>query len=129
MRFHSPRRSVLALVLLAGVLAVTVGCPSHEDFPQPLDVTYPPKPTSFVITNPQNFDYDFNWSISNPSIVKGYRIYLVGGGALGGDELIGETTSPTFLATFPLSVANLTFAVRAISTDNVEGLAAVAVAP
>jgi hypothetical protein len=128
MRFDSRGRSLLTLALLLGTVFVSVGCPKHENFSRPLGVEYPPRPENFVITNPQNYDYDFNWSISDPGAVKGYRVYLLGG-EFGSDELIGETTQPSFLAQFPFSVANLTFAVRAVSNDNVEGLADTATAP
>lgn len=115
-------------LLLVGLLS---GCPNQGDLQQPLALAFPPRPTDFAITdpNPPSLDRDFTWSISNPSAVTGYRLYLIDTTGFGQDELIGETTQTSFLATFPLTVTGLKFAVRAISTDNVEGNAATATSP
>jgi hypothetical protein len=127
-----PVRTIAALCGMLALLVVLVsGCPKQENFPQPLAVDFPPVPGDFAITdpNPPSLDRDFTWSISDPSKVEGYRIYLLSTTGFGADELIGETNLTTFPATFPVSVTGLKFAVRAISTDNVEGNAAVAKSP
>lgn len=124
-------RNTAALAALAVALPLMTACPKHENFPQPLDVHVVPKPQSFVITQPDPdvYDYDFTWSIDDPDgIVVGYRIYAVGS-AGGLDELIGETTQTSFLATFPFSVSGVQFAVSAVSSENVEGYKNVKVAP
>lgn len=126
MRFHLSTRQIhvpaaLALAILAlGML----GCPKQEDFPAALDVVAPPTPSNFVITrvDPQGgFDYDFAWTISDPSEVDFYRVYLVGGGPLGADELIFETPDTTYLTTFTFSLDGLQFAVSAVSDGGIEG--------
>lgn len=134
MRFSRPtvRVPIQVLVLsLAVSLLGVVGCPKQESFPAALDVVAPPTPTNFVITrvDPQDFDYDFSWSVSDPGAVDHYRVYLIGGGALGGDELLFETPNTFYPATFTFSLTGLQFAVSAVSPENVEGNRRVATAP
>lgn len=132
MRFsRSTVRVPMIALSLAVLLLGVVGCPKQEDFPAALDVEVPPTPTNFVITrvDPTEFDYDFSWSISDPAAVDHYRVYLVGGGALGGDELLFETPNTFYPATFTFSLTGLQFAVSAVSPGSVEGNRRVAVAP
>ena len=103
-------------VSLALVSLVTLGCPKQEDFPSPLDVEVPPTPANFVITNPQNLDYDFSWEVSDPSDLDHYRVYLVGG-ELSPDELLFETPNTTYLATLQFPATGLRFSVSAVSTE------------
>ncbi len=123
--------TLAAALLFAAVLPVLVACPKHEDFPQPLDVQPVPVPQNFVITQPDPLvnDYDFQWTIDDPSgVVDRYRIYLVGG-EFSADELLSETDQTTLLTSFPFSIQGLRFAVSAVSTENVEGSQARKIAP
>jgi hypothetical protein len=124
-------RGILLLSLaLTATVAVLTGCPKHEDFPQAINLQVPPTPSNFVITQPDTmlFDYDFNWSVDDPTHVEFYRVYLSGQG-VGPDELLTETNLTAFLATFPFSASGVRFAVSAVSEDHVEGAKAHAVAP
>ncbi len=126
-RFVSGLAAAAFAVLLAGVL----GCPKQEDFPAALDLQVPPTPSNFVITRVDtlSLDYDFSWTVSDPTNVDRYRMYLIGGGALGQDELIFETPNTFYPATFTVEIAGLQFAVSAVSTEGVEGYKKYATAP
>jgi len=116
-----------ALAALAASLAFVTACPKQEDFPAALDVIVPPTPEDFVITNPQDNDYDLNWTISDPGDVKNYRLYLVGLGLA--PELLAEPTTTTYPITLPFDAGGLQFGLSAVSTDNVEGAMVVATVP
>lgn len=121
----------LATLVLAILLVGVVGCPKQEDFPAALDLTVPPTPTNFVITrvDPDLTDYDFSWSVGDPTDVDHYRMYLIGGGQLGQDEVLFETPNTTYPATFGFELTGLQFAVSAVSQQGVEGHRKYATAP
>jgi hypothetical protein len=117
------------LAAACGVLLLVLGgCPKHEDFPTALEITVPPTPSNFNITVPvSSTTYTFEWEISDPTDVKGYRLYLIG--LAPNPEFLAETTSLQIVQTFASSLTGLQFGVSAVSNDNVEGLMALATAP
>ena len=128
-RFHWYRPALIRVATLAvALLSIgALGCPKQEDLPAAPDIVVPPTPTNFVITlvdaqvNPPQYDYDFTWTMSDPSNVDHYRLYLLGGGFVP-DELLFETPNTTFPATFSYSLVGLQFAVSAVSPEGVEGV-------
>jgi hypothetical protein len=123
---RAPQRAVYVSLALLSLGAL--GCPQHADFPAQLELIVPPQPTNFVITNPQDLDYDFSWEVSDPTDVDHYRVYLVGSG-FNDDELLFETPNTTYLATLQFPATDLQFAVSAVSTQGVEGQRTVTTAP
>lgn len=115
-----------ALVLFSLSLLAVVGCPKQEDFPAALDLVVPPTPTNFEITN-TGTAYTFAWTLSDPTDVDHYLIYVLGGEFLS-DELLAETTENPWNYNPGISLAGLQFAVSAVSTQGVEGERAVATA-
>jgi hypothetical protein len=119
-----------ALAAACGALVLVLGgCPKHENFPTELDVTVPPTPSNLTITVPDaSTTYTFEWEISDPTNVKGYRLYSIG--LFPTPELLAETTSTQVTPpAFGYSLTGLQFGVSAVSTDNVEGAMTTAVAP
>ncbi len=121
----------MATFALAILLVGVVGCPKQEDFPAALDLVVPPTPANFVITrvDPDLNDYDFSWTVADPTNVDHYRMYLIGGGQFGQDELLFETPNTTYPATFGFELTGLQFAVSAVSQQGVEGQRMLATAP
>ena len=117
------------LAAACGVLVLVLGgCPKHENFPAVLDVTVPPTPSNFNITVPDaSTAYTFEWEISDPTDVKGYRLYWIG--LTPTPELLAETPDLNIQQTFASSLKGLQFGVSAVSTDNVEGAMTLAIAP
>jgi hypothetical protein len=114
-----------AMVILAAALTVILaGCPKHENFPTALDVVKAPKPQNFVITSLGRdtdtgwYDYDLSWSVSDPTHVDHYRLYLVGGTAA--PELVEETPANTLPVALPFDAAGLLFGLSTVSTGFVE---------
>jgi hypothetical protein len=121
------------LTVACGVLVLVLGgCPKHENFPTALEITVPPTPSNFNITVPSSSTtYTFEWEISDPASVKGYRLYNIG--LFATPELLADETTITGTEVTPpafgYSLSGLQFGVSAVSIDNVEGPMAVAVAP
>ena len=115
-----------AVAFLSLSLLAVVGCPKQEDFPASLDLVVPPTPTNFQITN-TGTAYTFAWTLSDPTDVDHYLIYVLGGEFLE-DELLAETTENPFDYNPGISLAGLQFAVSAVSTQGVEGERAFAMA-
>lgn len=116
-----------AFALLAISLLAVVGCPKQEDFPAALDLDVPPTATSFDITN-QGTVYTFAWTLSDPTEVDHYLIYLLGG-EFAADEVIVETTDNPWIYDPGISLTGLQFAVSAVSAQGVEGERRVQTAP
>jgi len=111
------------LALLAVTFAAAPGCKKHEDFPQPLGVTAPPKVINLSVTTPDNVDFDLMWDIADPTGVQAYRIYF-GIEGLGEPEFDSEWTNPcpcTVPVSLPLPVTNTVWGVSVVTDDNVEG--------
>jgi hypothetical protein len=124
-------RVVLA-VASGTLLLVLGGCPKHEDFPTQLSLVEAPAPSDFVITalgvnSSGTFDYDLNWTITDPTHVDRYRLYLVGAGLV--PELVAEPTGNSFPITLPFNAEGLQFGLSTVSTGSVETGMAVATIP
>ena len=125
-RWYRPDLIRVATLAVALLSLGALGCPKQEDLPTAPDFVVPPTPTNFVITlvdaqvNPPEYSYDFSWTVSDPSQVDHYRLYLLGGGFVP-DELLFETPNTTYPAVFSYSLAGLQFAVSAVSPDGIEG--------
>lgn len=117
-----------AIAILASTVLALVGCPKQEDFPAALNLVVPPTPTNFDITNTGGTAYSFAWTISDPTNVDHYLIYILGGGVLP-DELLAETNENPWPYNPGIDLEDLQFAVSAVSTQGVEGERAVATAP
>jgi hypothetical protein len=121
------------LTAACGILVLVLGgCPKHENLPTALEITVPPAPSNFNITVPaSSTTYTFEWEISDPANVKGYRLYNIG--LFATPELLADETTITGTEITPpafgYSLAGLQFGVSAVSTDNVEGPMTIATAP
>jgi len=123
-------RSVLAMVAVA-MLFVLGGCPKHENFPTQLDLVEAPAPTDFVITalpyTDGTYDYDLTWTVSDPTNVEGFRLYLVGAGLT--PELVAEPTGNSLPVSLPFNAQGLQFGLSTVSTGSVESSMTTAIIP
>lgn len=124
-------RGVLAMAAVA-LLFVLGGCPKHENFPTQLSLVEAPAPTDFVITSNGinsggTFDYDLSWTVSDPTNVDRYRLYLVGGGVA--PELVQETTANFLPISLPFNAEGLQFGLSTVSTGSVETAMTIAIIP
>jgi len=116
-------RSVALLTGLVSLLVVS-GCPKHENFPTEIELVTAPAPSNFVISalgdidSDGDYDYDLSWSISDPTYLSRFRLYLVGGGLA--PELAAEPTSTTLAISLPFDAAGLQFGLSTVSTGLVE---------
>ncbi|MCI0453008.1 MAG: hypothetical protein L0Z51_11580 [Candidatus Latescibacteria bacterium] len=126
LRSYRPSLTRVAVLAVAALSLAALGCPKQEDLPAAPEFVAPPTPTDLVVTlldaqlNPPEYDYNFTWTVSDPSQVDHYRIYLLGGGFVP-DELLFETPNTTYDATFGFSLTGLQFAVSAVSPEGIEG--------
>jgi hypothetical protein len=123
-------RVVLTVAALA-ILASVGGCKKHENFPTQLDVVEAPAPTDFTITalpfTNGTYDYDLTWSISDPTNVDRYRLYLIGAGLV--PELLAEPTGNAYSFSLPFNASGLQFGLSTVSTGSVESNMTVAIVP
>jgi hypothetical protein len=114
------------------MLLVLGGCPKHENFPTQLSLVEAPAPTDFVITSrglntSGTYDYDLSWSVSDPTNVDRYRLYLVGAGLA--PELVQETTANFLPISLPFNAEGLQFGLSTVSTGSVETSMTIAIIP
>lgn len=131
---RASRIFVKSTVLAAAVsmLFILGGCPKHENFPTQIKAVEAPAPTNFVITSlginsSGTYDYDLNWTVSDPSHVDRYRLYLVGNGIV--PELVQETTANSLPITLPFNAEGLQFGLSTVSTDLIESSMTIAIIP
>jgi len=123
----------IATVLALGALLVVLGCPKHEDFPTQLSLVQAPAPTDFVINalpfTSGTYDYDLTWTVSDPTHVDRFRLYLLGTGLQ--PELLFEPPGNKYAFSFslPFNAAGLQFGLSTVSTGAVESSATVAIVP
>jgi hypothetical protein len=122
---------VLAMAALA-LLFVLGGCPRHENFPTQLSLVEAPAPTDFVISSlginsGGTYDYDLSWTVSDPTNVDRYRLYLVGAGLA--PELVQETTLNSLPISLPFNAEGLQFGLSTVSTGSVETSMTIAIIP
>jgi len=125
------KRGLLAMVSVA-ILFVLGGCPKHENFPTQLSLVEAPAPTDFVITSnginsSGTFDYDLSWTVSDPTHVDRYRLYLVGAGVA--PELVQETSANFLPISLPFNAEGLQFGLSTVSTGSVETSMTIAIIP
>ncbi|MCK4774521.1 MAG: fibronectin type III domain-containing protein [Candidatus Krumholzibacteria bacterium] len=109
------KRLTIALVLLLAA------CTSDLTLPPEIDGTVPPIPGNLLVTTSDHTTFDVSWTISDPTVIRHYRIYWT----LGGPPTLQDT--PTTLSAqliFPVPVEGVAIGVTAVSTDNIEGQAA-----
>jgi len=131
---RAPRIIQKSIVLATAVsmLFILGGCPKHENFPTQIQAIEAPAPTNFVITSlginsSGTYDYDLNWTVSDPSKVDRYRLYLVGNGIV--PELVQETTANSLPITLPFNAEGLQFGLSTVSTDLIESSMTIAIIP
>lgn len=124
------RRSAMLVAGLA-TWVVLGGCPRHENFPTQIALIEAPAPSDFVITAQPftngTYDYDLTWTISDPTHVDRYRLYLVGTGLA--PELLTETTGNSLPISLPFNAEGLQFGLSTVSTGSVESAMVYAVIP
>jgi hypothetical protein len=115
------KRGVLALPAFVLLFALA-GCPKHENFPTQLDLTVAPAPSDFVINAlpfaSGTYDYDLTWTVSDPTNVDHYRLYLLGTGLA--PELVAEPTGNALPVSLPFNGEGLLFGLSTVSTGSVE---------
>jgi hypothetical protein len=128
-------RIILKSSLVAAAMSMLFilgGCPKHENFPTQIKAVEAPAPTNFVITSlglnaSGTYDYDLSWTVSDPSHVDRYRLYLVGNGLV--PELVQETSANSLPITLPFNAQGLQFGLSTVSTDLVESSMTIAIIP
>ena len=125
-------RLVGLLIACGATVLLLAGCPKHENFPTQLALVEAPAPDTFVITaqgvNPSGgFDYDLSWTISDPTNVDHYRLYLVGAGLV--PELVEEPTGNFLPVSLPFNAQGLQFGLSTVSTGSVESTMKVSTIP
>jgi hypothetical protein len=128
-------RIILKSTILAAAMSMLFilgGCPKHENFPTQIEAVEAPAPTNFVITSlglnsSGTFDYDLSWTVSDPTHVDRYRLYLVGSGLV--PELAQETSANSLPITLPFNAQGLQFGLSTVSTDLVESSMTIAIIP
>jgi hypothetical protein len=124
-------KSALMLAAIA-MLFVLGGCPKHENFPTQLSLVEAPAPTDFVITSlglssSGSYDYDLSWTVSDPTHVDHYRLYLLGVSPT--PELLDETPLNSLPISLPANASGLQFGVSTVSTGFVESALTSATVP
>jgi hypothetical protein len=82
----------------------------------------PPAPGNFTVTTSDNMVFDLDWTISDPTVVKFYRIWW----ELDGFSAPIDTTVATSWTNmdtdfrFPIPVPGIFWGVSSVSVDNVE---------
>jgi hypothetical protein len=79
------KRLSIALVLLLAA------CSADLTLPPKIDGIVPPVPGDFQVSTTDAVTYDLSWTISDPTVVSFYRLYVVVGGS---PELV-DTTQAT----------------------------------
>lgn len=128
-------RIILKGTLLAAALSMLFilgGCPKHENFPTQISAVEAPAPTNFVITalginTTGTYDYDLSWTVSDPTNVDRYRLYLVGSGLV--PELVQETSANSLPITLPFNAEGLQFGLSTVSTGFIESSMTIAIIP
>jgi hypothetical protein len=93
-------------------------CATHEDLPPPLDVIDPPVPTNLQVQTEDLLTYDLAWTISDPSVVKEYRVYSSFAGQT--PVLEGTTDQTSIQVVSPVAVEGISFCVSSVTIENVE---------
>lgn len=129
------QKTVLVTTAFA-FLFVLGGCPKHENFPTQIVLVEAPAPTGFAIAaqgidTDGNYLYHLTWTISDPSKVDRYRLYLVGPFTpeLLHDTSADETSALAIDIKLPQSAAGLQFGLSTVSTGSVESAMTVAIVP
>ena len=115
-------------ILLISLLYV-IGCSTHEDFPEPLDIQVPPTVNNLSVTHPSDLVYTLDWNVNpgDTALVDHFNVYVVG--AYGVPEFLGSTGRTIVDVTLPFPLSNIFFGVAVVTTENVEGRLVYAVAP
>ena len=104
-------------IMLVGLL-VFLGCTQHDDFPPLLDINAPPTPSNVGITTPQGGTYQLTWTVSQPSLVKVFNIYL--SDPFFGAQVLAATTQTNFTWQPGVDATGLQLGVSTVSDENVE---------
>jgi hypothetical protein len=125
-------RTTMLLIACGAMVLVLAGCPKHENFPTQVTLVTAPAPDTFVITAlgvnaTGGFDYDLSWTVSDPTNVDRYRLYLVGAGLE--PELVDEPTGTFLPVSLPFNAQGLQFGISTVSTGSVESALKIATIP
>lgn len=109
------KRLVVVLILMLGA------CSRHDDVPPPLDVTVPPTPQDLVVETVDFITFTLTWNVSDPSIVREYRLYWRFEST--SPELLPETVDTTAVSISvdpPIPAPGIIFCVSSVTLENVE---------
>jgi hypothetical protein len=104
------------VLLLVGAMFLA-SCARHDDLPPTLAFVEAPAPSSPVATTSDQIVYDLSWSISEPSAVAYYNIYMFIPFL---PALVDSTTLTSVQVDFQTLVPQVDFGVTAVSVDNIE---------
>jgi hypothetical protein len=105
-------------LLVVLVLLLLAACSEDLTLPPKVDGIVPPAPGNFTVTTSDVIVYDLNWTISDPTVIKFYRLYAVVPNAL--PELVDTTLATSVQVNTNFPTPGLFFAVSSVSTDNIE---------
>ena len=86
----------------------------------------PPAPGNFTVSTSDNVTYDLSWTISDPTVIRFYRLYWT----VGGPPNLADTTQATsvqLITTVP--TPGIVFGVSSVSVGHVESAITFASAP
>jgi hypothetical protein len=107
----------IALVLLLAA------CSADLTLPPEIDGIVPPAPENFTVTTTDHITYDLSWTISDPTVIRFYRLYYVAGGP----PVLADTSAATSVQV-TTNIPFIVFGVTSVSTDDIEGPAVFATA-
>jgi len=104
------------------VMFVFGACSRHDgDLPTEVNYVRSATPATFTVTSPDQITYDLSWTISDPSTVSEYRVWLfVNAGQTFGFVPWDTVMTTSYSETFASPVPDAVWAVTSVSTDNVE---------